>query len=154
MEFERVLVVERNRNPYKEFLFLENAVSRIDSSNNHRSLASIDIKPGRKSTRKAYRWLAAVVVAGALVVPHAANATIVSGWNVFHSSWYYLGKTPAGVPFIWVNSTEGDRPLSLDPTGVGTDFAAKACADGNGFYVHVTMPSGVVNAFEFVPGSK
>jgi hypothetical protein len=88
------------------------------------------------------------------VVPHAANATILSGWNVFHISWYYVGKTTADVPFIWVNCTEGDRLTLSGPTGVGTDFAAKACADGNGFHVHVTMPSGVINAFEFVPGFK
>jgi hypothetical protein len=95
MELERVLVVERNRNPYKEFLFLENAVSRIDSS------------PINTQKHGGYRQWSLPGNDGTV----RANATIVSGWNVFHISWYYLGKTPAGVPLIWVNSRGGSLSL-------------------------------------------
>jgi hypothetical protein len=99
--------------------------------------------------------LAGLLGAVALVSnPTPADAALANGWNLFHIAWCYASKTTDGRPFLWIVNPSNDVLVVIEnPIAPDTVSIAKFCADGNGFYVHLTLPS-TINAFEFVPGLR
>lgn len=94
--------------------------------------------------------LSATLIAAALMIggSHAAKATLMNGWNLFSISSCFASRSN-GLPYIFVFNTVGDFILITDELTIPT--AAKFCADGNGFWVNVTLPM-TINAFDFQPG--
>jgi hypothetical protein len=91
-----------------------------------------------------------MLIAATLMIggSQAANAALANGWNLFRINSCYASKAGA-IPYIYVFDAAGDYILILAPE----DLAAIAlfCANGNAFWVNLTLPS-TINAFDFIPG--
>jgi hypothetical protein len=91
---------------------------------------------------------AALAAAALCAAPKPAEATLVNGWNFFRIADCYA-SSQNGIDFIFAYDARGDFIFTDNPFYIGT--TAQFCANGDAFYVNITVGSPRVNAFAFYP---